>query len=203
MQFVAVKIIQAKASAGESTEVSICNHLAEKAKQDSHSKHVTTFLDNFRLTGPNGDHTCLVFEPMGPSAASMVDELPYNQPRAPGKISRYPEPMAKSILRQVLRALAFSHRNGVSHGDLQPGNILFAVSDLTCASEEKLLQDLDSTTQALHRLDGEDDAWAPRYLALGQSLHAFVKVDSSATVKLSDFGAGKSLEICREAANHD
>ncbi|KAK4696191.1 hypothetical protein P7C71_g1685, partial [Lecanoromycetidae sp. Uapishka_2] len=53
---------------------------------------------------------------------------------------RYPLWMAKAILRQTLLGIDFMHKSGIAHGDLQPGNILFSVQDLSSLSEDQLAQ---------------------------------------------------------------
>lgn len=189
-RYVALKITTAKATTTTSKESAICRYLASVAQQNSQSKYVTQLLDSFEIVGPNGNHSCLVFEPMGPSTASMVDELPCNKPRTFGKDSRYPKAMAKSILKQTLSALAFIHGNNVTHGDLQPGNVLFSLSQLDSAREDELLQPSNTLSEPVSRIDGTKDPGAPDYLALGQSLHHFVDIDAAPAVKLSDFGSG-------------
>lgn len=174
-------------SARDSKEISICDFLAEK----STARHVVALLDSFQLIGPNGLHTCLVFEPIGPSAAPLVEDLPCNQPHTLGQPIRYSKAMAKMIIKQLLSALAFIHEHGITHGDLHPENILFSISDL---SEKNLRQDPGTISEPLRRLDGRSDPLAPKYLALGQSLREFLDLGPSATVKLSDFGSGKSLD---------
>ena len=87
-------------------------------------KHIMPLLDYFIEKGPNGEHGCLVFDVMGPNAASMVEYLPENLANNTGRSRRYPLWMAKSILRQVLLGIDFLHESGIVHGDLQAGNIL-------------------------------------------------------------------------------
>jgi serine/threonine protein kinase len=120
----------------------------------------------------------------------MVHELPSNKPRMRGKRSRYPKWMAKEILKDALSGLAFLHKNGVTHGDLQPGNLLFSIRQLESISEEELQHDKTNLTEPLRRLDGKTDKWAPRYLALGQSLYGYVDLGVVMAVKISDLGAG-------------
>lgn len=123
------------------------------------AKHITQLLDEFQHHGPNGTHTCLVFEPMGPSVNSMVEELPQFKPRKMGMKIRYPPQMAKGILKQSLQALALVHKNGIAHGDLQPGNMLFALENIDAKPEDDLRQDEDEKTGSIsppvQRLDGE------------------------------------------------
>lgn len=180
----------AKASTTD-IELSILNHLAQLAPEDTNSEHVTTLLDTFTHDGPNGIHRCLVFEPMGPTAASLVDELPENKPKKFGKPQRYPYWIAKRVLHHTLRGLAFLHQNGVVHGDVQPGNLLFAIDDISAMSEAEVKQDETSTAVPVERVDRKDDRWAPKQLYLKQSLHQRVRLGSDLCVKLSDLGTGR------------
>jgi serine/threonine protein kinase len=109
--------------------VQILHHLANITPRDA-AQHITELLAEFEHHGPNGTHKCLVFEPMGPSVNSMVEELPQFKPKTWGMKIRYPPQMAKSILKQSLQGLAFLHRNGIAHGDFQPGNMLFSLTNI-------------------------------------------------------------------------
>jgi serine/threonine protein kinase len=132
-------------AASSATELSILEKISSVASKDPDSRHITILLDEFQHEGPNGKHQCLVFEAMGITAASLVEELPENKPKMYGKVERYPKWMAKKILLHALRGLAFLHRNGVVHGDIQPGNILFSVQGIDNIKEGELVQD-ESTT---------------------------------------------------------
>ena len=107
--------------------------------------HVTPLIDSFTHKGPNGIHQCLVFDVMGPSTSTMIEHLPLDL-RGPGPDStketrgRFPLWMAKSVLRQTLLGLEFLHQNGVIHGDVQPGNILFSLRSLDALHERELAQ---------------------------------------------------------------
>lgn len=158
-------------------------------------QYITQLLGEFEHVGPNGTHKCLVFEPMGPSANTMVEELPQFKPRRQGMKIRYPPQMARSILKQSLQALAFLHGNGIAHGDFQPGNILFALRDIDSQPEDVLLQEEDvqarSISPPVQRLDGKQDRWAPRYLCAAQPLAPFTPYAKDFKVKLSDIGGGQ------------
>ncbi|KAF7441912.1 SPS1, serine threonine protein kinase [Pyrenophora tritici-repentis] len=187
-RYVALKIMAANVELSE-TELSILQHLSTKAIGDPYSRHVTVLLDEFQHKGPNGKHQCLVFEPMGETAASLVEELPENKPQRHGKVSRYPKWVVRKILTHALRGLAFLHRNGVIHGDVQPGNILFSIDSIEGVEEKELLQDEASTEVLVERLDGKTDLWAPKKLFFKQSLHDRIKLDSELMVKLFDLGS--------------
>ncbi|KAK1832029.1 kinase-like domain-containing protein [Podospora conica] len=190
-RYVALKIMVSEIS--ESTrELQILRHIA-KATPAKGAQHVVQLLDEFKHQGPNGIHVCLVFEPMGPSVNSMVEELPQFNPRMYGMKVRYPPRMAKEILRQSLQALAFLHENGVAHGDFQPGNILFALDGTINSKPEDVLRQeenvqTESISAPVRRLDGKQDLWAPRYLCVTQPLTSFTPYSEGFKVKLSDMG---------------
>jgi len=168
-------------------------HIAKVAPEQG-PRYITQLLDMFEHHGPNGTHKCLVFEPMGPSVNSMVEELPQFKPRMWGMKVRYPPQMAKSILKQSIQALVFLHENGMAHGDLQPGNILFALDDIDSKPEDVLRQEEDveanSISPPVQRLDGKQDKWAPRYLCVAQPMAAFTSHAKDFKIKLSDMGGG-------------
>lgn len=171
-------------------ELSIYAIISAKAPRDLNSRHITALLDHFQHQGPNGLHQCLVFEPMGASAASLVEELLENKPKMYGKRERYPKWIARRLLVHTLRGLSFLHGCGIVHGDVQPGNILFSADGLGLVQEEALRQD-DATAVPLKRTDGKVDRWAPSRLYTQQTLHGHVQITPELMVKLSDLGSGK------------
>jgi serine/threonine protein kinase len=193
-RYVALKIMIAKA-ASSATELFILEKISSVTSKDADSQHVTILLDAFQHEGPNGKHQCLVFEAMGATAASFVEELPENKPKMYGKVERYPKWVAHRILLHALRGLACLHRNGIVHGDIQPGNMLFSVQEIDRIKEDELVQDEAATAIPLQRLDGKMDRWAPKNLYLKQSLHDHVKLTPDLSVKLSDLGSGNLISI--------
>lgn len=181
---------------GLTTELQTLRHIIQVAPVKG-TRYITRLLDEFEHHGPNGIHKCLVFEPMGPSVNTMVEELPQFNPRKRGMKIRYPLRMAKSILKQSLQALAFLHENGIAHGDFQPGNILFTLNDVDSTPEDVLRQEEDvqarSISPPVQRLDGKQDKWTPRYLCVAQPLVPFTCYTEGFKVKLSDMGGGQSL----------
>ena len=178
------------------TEIRILRHINQVAPVEG-PQYTTQLLDEFEHHGPNGLHKCLVFEPMGPSVNTMVEELPQFKPRMQDMKVRYPPKMAKRILKQSLQGLAFLHENGIAHGDFQPGNILFSLDDLDSTPEHLLPQEKDvearSISSSVQRLDGRPDKWAPQYLCVAQPLAPFTSNTEAFKVKLSDMGGGQSL----------
>jgi serine/threonine protein kinase len=190
-----LKILVSEIS-GSTTELRILRHIAEVAPVEG-AGYITQLLDDFEHRGPNGIHKCLVFEPMGPSVNTMVEELPQFKPRRRGMKVRYPPHISKTILKQSLQALAFLHKNGIAHGDFQPGNMLFALDDIDSKPEDVLRQEEDMQTRSIsppvQRLDGKQDKWAPRYLCLARPLVPFTYYGEGFEIKLSDMGGGQYL----------
>ncbi|CAG8067215.1 unnamed protein product [Penicillium salamii] len=188
--YVALKILVSKESES-TTELRILHHIMKAAPTEG-PRYITRLLDEFEHQGPNGVHKCLVFEPMGPNVNSMVLELPqFNSRKWTMKI-RYPPQMAKSILKQSLQSIAFLYENGISHGDFQPGNILFVLDNVEAAPEDLLLREEDMLTTwcsaPVQRLDDKQDKWAPQYLYVAQPLVSPTCYSRESKVKLSDMG---------------
>jgi serine/threonine protein kinase len=99
--------------------------------------------------------------------------------------------MAKRILKHALSGLAFLHQNGIVHGDLQPGNLLFSASNLNSLKEEELKQSKSHITAPLRRRDGKVDRWAPKRLMLGQQLYKYADLGPGMSVKISDL-----VQVC-------
>lgn len=194
-RYVALKILVSEIS-GSTTELRILRHITQVAPAEA-ARHITRLLGEFEHHGPNGVHRCLVFEPMGPSVNTMVEELPQFKPRRQEMKIRYPLWMAKSILKQSLQALSFLHRHGIAHGDFQPGNTLFTLNNIHLTPEDVLRQKEDvqarSISPTVQKLDGKQDKWAPRYLCAAQSFVPFTCCTEGFKVKLSDMGGGQSL----------
>ena len=178
----------------ENAELSIMNHLSQNTdvELNSGSAHIVTLLDHFYCQGPNGSHLCLVLEAMGASVAAMIEELPQNKPKRFGQVSRCPKWMAKRVLTHMLRGIVFLHSRGVTHGDIQPGNLLFSASNLDSVSVEELEEDENGAVEAVERLDKKTDRWAPQYVAIPDPLLDYTDLDPGFTIKISDLGAGKS-----------
>ncbi len=217
--YVALKITTAKASTKE-RESKILEHLSNRQLDHPGRKHVTTLLDFFEHHGPNGTHLCLVFDVMGPNSAAMFNRLPrslrppYPKLEGPGAWARgrYPLWMAKSVLRQTLLGIDFMHKCDVAHGDMQPGNILFSVKDLSSLSESELADDdplgkaftktvNDDGEVEFHHLEAQkteiqssdrygqsSDDSVPQTIFAASSMITYVDLDPPLLIKISDLG---------------
>ena len=192
-RYVALKVVMSKPTASINKELAIREQLEEVAAAGAFSKNIIKLLDNFEIVGPNGTHQCLVNEPMGATVTSMVAEIEENKALRVMYMLRYPKWMVKSILKQTLSGLAFLHEHGIVHSDIQQGNLLFSIPSLDEMDEERLKQNEAETTEPLRRLDGKQDKWAPKYLALGQPLHEYVNISPDFRIKISDLASAFPL----------
>ncbi|KAL3291648.1 serine/threonine-protein kinase SRPK3 [Colletotrichum asianum] len=188
-RYVALKIEAANRQ--KSSELLIQTQLAARISENPRSDCIVRLLNSFYHQGPNGNHRCTVLEPMGPSLSTVLNapfEIydPSNPP-----LRRFAKDKIKRILRQMLLGLSFLHDNGIVHGDLHSGNILFALQDLSLVERVALEQTTEnSRIDQLHRIDGKRDQWAPTYLAVAEHLSQHVLSGEAEAVKLSDLGGG-------------
>ena len=101
--YVALKIIMAKVSGDDSSELKLVQRKDINFDQPG-GKHILLPLDYFWINGPNGSHLCLVYPVLGP----RVPVIWHTRPD--------PHKIARNITRQVTEGLGFLHRNGIGHG---------------------------------------------------------------------------------------
>ncbi|XP_037540469.1 SRSF protein kinase 3-like [Nematolebias whitei] len=118
---VAVKVLKSGAGftqAGQD-ELALLRCASALAGRHHSSRRIVQLLDEFKLVGVNGVHTCLVLELLGPDLRSW--RLCF------GKLG-LPLPWVKQILTQVLQGLDYLHRLcKIIHTDIKPENILLSV----------------------------------------------------------------------------
>lgn len=143
--YVALKIATSESDyAGQ--ELKILRHISTELQQHPGKNCIMTLLDSFEHRGPNGIHECFVFEVMGSSLEgyimdSMLKIAHPNRPSiGPQKQFEYNLPEIRSILRQILYGIDFLHKCGIAHSDLQPGNVLVSIRDLSSIEESHLAQ---------------------------------------------------------------
>jgi serine/threonine protein kinase len=69
--------------------------------------NIVVLEDSFAISGPNGQHRCLVFPFLGPSLCPRRTVVQNLTPR-----------QRHSICQQLASAVAFMHSHGVCHGGI-------------------------------------------------------------------------------------
>lgn len=101
--YFALKILRADiAGTTADRELSILQHLKTVAGHGH--PNVAILHDSFKVSGPNGEHHCLIFPVLGPSISKV------RLSSALSSATRY------QMCQQVASAMAFLHRHGVCHG---------------------------------------------------------------------------------------
>jgi len=99
------------------------------------SRQVVRLWDSFKHTGLNGNHVCMVFEPMGPNLLALIKHYNYRG---------IPMDLVRCITRQVLEGLDFLHSKcSIIHTDLKPENVLL------CPIEGEYSDNLEEEANAL------------------------------------------------------
>ncbi|KAI1036061.1 hypothetical protein LB504_011426 [Fusarium proliferatum] len=144
--------------------------------------------DTIKITGPNGEHDGLVFEPMAPDLTTLLRIRPEFQIGKPWE-RRFTKSFAKKALFNTIYALHDFHQRGIVHCDLHTGNILACIEpiEVTPNTEQRLKQS-ETDARPLKRKDGKKDLWAPLYLLEPQPLSDYFSHALNPLVKLADLG---------------
>ncbi|XP_009196772.2 SRSF protein kinase 3 isoform X5 [Papio anubis] len=88
---------------------------------DPKRETIVQLIDDFRISGVNGVHVCMVLEVLGHQLLKWIIKSNYQG---------LPVPCVKSIVRQVLHGLDYLHTKcKIIHTDIKPENILLCVGD--------------------------------------------------------------------------
>jgi serine/threonine-protein kinase SRPK3 len=147
--------------------------------------------DHFNIQGPNGTHSCLVYEAMGPSVITMSMDLVSGEAIMDGQNKRFTLSTARRILHQVLLGLDFIHNKGLIHSDFHSGNWLFSLREMSNLSIEDVRQSENRVSAPVRRLDGSSDSSAPPFITLDQPLREWIATGNDLQIKISDLGSGK------------
>lgn len=114
--YVALKIQKSAAQFAEAAlhEINVLSSIAEG--DPSNSKFVVQLIDQFKHSGPNGQHHCMVLEFLGDSLLRLIRYRHYKG---------LPLKKVREICKCILIGLDYLHSElGIIHSDLKPENIL-------------------------------------------------------------------------------
>lgn len=179
------------ARCSDQNEIKIHTRLAPGPAPHPGSSNVLSLKDHFNIPGPNGSHSCLVYEAMGPSIISMSMDRVSGEAMMDGQNKRFTLSAARTILHQILLGLDLIHSRGLVHGDFHSGNWLFSLREMSNMSVEDVRQSEDRVSAPVRRLDGSSNSSAPPFLTLDQPLREWVATGNDLQIKISDLGSGK------------
>uniref|UniRef100_A0A8C6S4B8 non-specific serine/threonine protein kinase n=1 Tax=Neogobius melanostomus TaxID=47308 RepID=A0A8C6S4B8_9GOBI len=121
--FVAMKVVKSAQHYTETAldEIKLLRCVRESDPDDPNKDMVVQLIDDFKISGVNGIHVCMVFEVLGHHLLKWIIKSNYQG---------LPLPCVKSIIRQVLQGLDYLHTKcKIIHTDIKPENILMCVDD--------------------------------------------------------------------------
>ncbi len=184
-----------KARCSDQHEIRIYNQLADDTESHPGRSNVLPLKDHFKIQGPNGIHSCLVYEAMGPSISHMTWDRVSGEVFIAGQSKRFTLSAVRRIIHHLLLGLDFIHSKGLAHGDFHAGNSLFSLRNMSEVSFEELRQSQDMVSARVRRLDGSNDPSAPWFLTLDQPLREWVATGDDLRIKISDLGSGKKASF--------
>ncbi|XP_059480838.1 SRSF protein kinase 1 isoform X2 [Neocloeon triangulifer] len=122
-RFVALKVVKSASHYTETAldEIKLLKCVREADPEDSKREKTVALLDDFKITGVNGTHVCMVFEVLGVNLLKLIIRSNYQG---------IPLANVRTIIRQVLLGLDYLHTKcKIIHTDIKPENILLCVTE--------------------------------------------------------------------------
>ncbi|NWU70088.1 SRPK1 kinase, partial [Pterocles burchelli] len=123
LRFVAMKVVKSAEHYTETAldEIKLLKSVRNSDPNDLFFFRVVQLLDDFKISGINGSHICMVFEVLGHHLLKWIIKSNYQG---------LPLPCVKKIIKQVLQGLDFFFSKcRIIHTDIKPENILFFFND--------------------------------------------------------------------------
>ncbi|CAH1782643.1 unnamed protein product [Owenia fusiformis] len=122
-RFVALKVVKSAEHYTETAldEIKLLKCVRDSDVLDPYREKTVQLLDDFKISGVNGTHVCMVFEVLGHNLLKLIIRSNYQG---------VPIANVKTIIRQTLEGLHYLHTKcKIIHTDIKPENILICVDE--------------------------------------------------------------------------
>jgi len=188
-KFVALKVVKSASHYTETAldEIKLLKCVREADEKDALRERTVMLLDDFKISGVNGTHVCMVFEVLGHNLLKFIIRNNYQG---------MPLKNVKIMMKQVLEGLHYLHTKcQIIHTDIKPENVL------VCVDENHIRKIAAEATQSHKlglKLPGSAMSTAPKEL---RKVDLNAKMSKSKKKKLKK-REKRNLALMEEAMQH-